>query len=101
MKLVRVFFDTDMRNQHDGLLKIAKKEGVDAASIAPGEHILFINTKMNRMKMLSSGGVLSYWRGRQGERVNLEAIQYIPDAFSAGKINYTKALKNLMLGKLK
>jgi len=100
MKLVRVFFDVDMRNQHDGLGKLAKKEGVDTRVIADDEHIVFINTKMNRLKMLSRGGVLSYWKSYDGTKVNMEAIQYIPDAFQAGKINYSKALEKLMRQKM-
>lgn len=90
-KILRVFLETDMRSQHDGLIKVAKAQKVDLTSVNMGEHVLFINRKMDRIKLYSSSGVLSYFRSTKG-RLSLHVIEQIPRCFDAkGKINWDQA----------
>jgi hypothetical protein len=92
-KVVRVFFETDMRNQHDGLKEVAKAEKVDLDKLSPGEHVVFINMAKDRLKMFSSGGVLSYLRSQTG-KLNMMVIEQIPQCFSAKRgVNWPKAQK--------
>lgn len=100
-KLVRCFLNTDMRCQHDGLAEVANNEKVDVHNLKKGEHIVFINTKRNRVKMISPGGVLSYLRLAKGQ-VDLETLKLIPEAFTDGDLElaYSNSLKKLIKKKM-
>lgn len=106
MKLIHVFFDTDMRCRHDGLLARAKKErGFNRSDLGPGDMLAFINTKRDRIMVLAgldeddTYGVLGYYRSPHG-RIDELAIQYIPDAFAGGQINYNQALRKALTQRL-
>lgn len=95
-KLVNAFLDVDMRCQHDGLAKIAKKHRVDVWSLSPGEHVVFINRAMDRIKMFSPNGVLSYLRLKSDQRIDLDTLKYIPEAYDGSKdlrVTYSQALR--------
>ena len=100
--LVQCFLDADMRCQHDGLAKIAKNKDMDVYKLRQGEHVVFVNSALDRVKMFSSGGVLSYLRLKKG-KVNLETLRLIPEAFSNGNIEvaYSRSLKKVLEAKLK
>lgn len=102
-RLVQCFLDTDMRNQHDGLAKLAAKRDVNVYKLRKGEHIVFINGKLNRVKMFSKGGVLSYLKLRKGMEFNLDTLRKIPEAFNESEsfeLIYSKALKSAIREKL-
>jgi hypothetical protein len=98
-KIVRFFPHADLRCQHDGLISMALKHKVNVLKLKPGEHAIFVNNAWNKLKMFSSGGVLSYLRLRTG-RIDPRSIQHIPDAFQAGSIAYKGAIKKTVLSKL-
>lgn len=100
--LIQCFLDADMRCQHDGLAKIAKRKDLDVYSLKKGEHVVFINSALDRIKMFSSGAVLSYLRLKKG-KVNLETLRLIPEAFNDGNLEvaYSRALKQVLETKLK
>ena len=90
-KIVNLFLDTDLRNHHEGLAKIAMKKKVDIGGLKPGEHVIFINTSMTYIKMFSASGVLSSKKENKG-KINMHSIEMIPEAFdSSGKLNWDKA----------
>lgn len=102
-KLVQCFLEADMRCQHDGLAKIAKKMDLDVYALAKGQHVVFVNTALDRIKMFSHGGVLSYLRMKSG-KVNLETLRLIPEAFNDSpdfEIAYSKSLKKVLEDKFK
>lgn len=97
--ILRVFTDTDMRCQHPGLKKVAAKQRVLLDNLTAGEHVIFINTACDRMKMYSSGGVLSYIK-TEG-RIDMRYISAFPKAFNAsGKFEYDLAVKEVLEKKL-
>ena len=93
-RLVRCFLDSDMRCQHNGLAKIASKAKVNVYNLAKGEHVVFINGRLNRVKMFSPGGILSYLKVSKGQ-IDLATLALIPQAFNDGDIDvgYSRALK--------
>jgi len=100
-KLIRCFLGTDLRCQHDGLTKLAHKQKVDVDKLKPGQHIIFINNALNKLKMYSSGNILSYLRLPNG-RIDLNTLGDIPRAFGSDmKTKYTSALKKQIERKLK
>lgn len=80
--IVRVFKDTSMINQHDGLVRIALSKKVRLDTLGAGEHVVFLNSALNRVKMFSTNGVLSYYRVSKG-KLNLNMIEMIPQCFNA------------------
>lgn len=98
-KIIRVFLNTDMRNQHEGLIQMAKKQKVDPEKLEDGEHVIFVNAARNKLKVFSSNGLLSYKRQEKG-RLNMEAIIRIPQSFSGGNLNWKEAQKQALLVKL-
>lgn len=100
-KIIHIFFDIDMRNQHDGLKILAHKKNVDVEALNNNQHVIFINKSLNRLKMYSSKGVLSYIKSKN--IFDLDAIKYIPEAFANDDVEliYTKALKKTLEKKLK
>jgi len=100
-KLVRVFFGTDMRCQHDGLALQAEEAGLDVYSLKKGCHVVFVNKALDRIKMFSPGGVLSYLRVKG--KVSTESLALIPSAFSESgdiEVAYSKAVIKTLESKL-
>lgn len=94
-KLITAFIGTDMRCQHIGLAAIAKGRKVNVYELKTGEHVVFINTALNRIKMFSPGGVLSYLR--VDGRIDMGTLSRIPRAFAGDlPVAYGKALKEVL-----
>ena len=95
-RIKHVFLNSDMRCGHRGLMLIARHK----AKVKPGEHVVFVNSKRDKMKVLSAGGVLSYVCSPRG-KLSLETVQSIPAAFKvSGGFDYGKALKDVIVKKL-
>jgi len=98
-RLITAFVGTDMRCQHNGLAIIAKKRKVDVYDLKVGEHVVFVNTALDRIKMFSAGGVLSYLKVKGG--IEMETLAYIPKAFAGNlPVAYGSALKAVLQKKL-
>lgn len=95
--IVRIFQKTDMRNQHDGLVRLALKFKVRLDSLGAGEHVIFLNNRLDKVKMFSANGVLSYYRAPGS--LTMDMIEYIPQCFGANGMNWQKA-ERLALEKL-
>lgn len=91
-KIVRVFLDTNMSLQHQGLVAIAMSNGVAVPGLKNGEHIVFVNKKLNKVKVYSSNGLVSYLRLDDGRKLDLNIISMIPSCFDANlRIDWNKA----------
>lgn len=100
-KILRVFLDVDMRNQHDGLSTLATKNKVNLSNLDPGCHVIFINSKQNKIKVFSCRGTLTYIRKDKG-RIDLNFISMIPQAFNDfGELEWAKAEKLSLEKRLK
>ena len=55
-RIVQGYFDVDVRNSHDGLLTIArrdfKRNGLDVDRLTPRSFLIFFNEKGNRFKLM-------------------------------------------------
>jgi hypothetical protein len=90
-QVVHLFKDVDMRNQHNGLQRIAQKQKVRLDALGAGEHVVFLNSRLNKVKLYSHQGVLSYYRSPSG-KLNLHIVEQIPACFSAkGGMDWDKA----------
>lgn len=100
-KLVRCFLNADFRCQHRGLEKLAKKAGCNARNLKQGEHIMFVNTKRNKIKMLSKNNIMTYMNLDRGT-IDMDCIQAIAQNFNKDlNLSYKKALTQTIKQKLK
>lgn len=101
-RILRVFLDTDLICNHTGLSKIASKKSINLDGLKSTEHVLFVNSKKNRVKIYSHEGVLIYLVLKDGEQLDMRTLSLIPQAFSkSGRFDYTKALKKIIGRELK
>lgn len=105
MKLLAIFWDTDFRARHEGLLEKARNsQTIARRHMHPDDMLCFINAKRDRVIILTGlnddpdapekFGVLAYYRSKG--RIEPTAIQYIPDCFNGENINYNSALKKAL-----
>lgn len=91
-----------MRCRQEGLWEQAKKGGVRINEIRPGDIVAFLNTKRDRLMVMTllpekdSVGFLGYYRSPHG-RVPPEALEFIPRALGAEGFNMTKAIRSGLL----
>lgn len=97
-RLLRVFFDTDLRCGHLGLTKIARDNKVYFEKLSPGEFTLFINRSQTSFKLFASTNVLAYYKGTR--RIDMDVIKHVPTVFNGSEINYDAALKKMLENKL-
>lgn len=91
-KILQIFFDADMRSQHPGLTKAAKKEGMDISTLPVGSILVFVNRKRNRIKFLMPNNTLAYHRS---ERIlDMRAIGFLDRALLLrSEVGYDSALR--------
>lgn len=105
-RLLRVFFDTDMRGRHEALIARAKEEKIEFSKLKPGDVLAFVNGKRDRIMALAvtdekdSFGVLGYYRSPHG-RIDPFAIRYIAEAFGGGKFDMTPAIRQALEERLR
>lgn len=93
-KIIQLFTNVHMGMAHQGLSTLAKKHKKNPEKLEPGEVLMFINRKHDKLKVLGPQGVLAYLRMPSDQRITLDAIQYIPRCLGGGgEINYNDALK--------
>lgn len=88
--VVRIFRDVSMANNHDGLQVVAMKQKVNFKTLGKGEHVVFLNKALNRFKVYSSPGVVSYYKAPSG-KLNMEMIQFLPLCFGQEGFDFKKA----------
>ena len=100
-EIVRLFLDTDMRLSFQGLKKRALSDKVDLSKLKTHEHVVFINARKDRVKLLSPNGVMSYLWKSDGA-IDVGSIGQIAKTFSrTGKINVDASIKTELERKLK
>jgi len=99
-KLLHVFFDTDMRGRHEALdARALEDRKFDVKKLKPGDVLCFINTKQDRLMLLSgvneqdTFGILGYYRSPHG-RIDLKCIGYIQESFGgSAEVTMQEALR--------
>jgi hypothetical protein len=96
-RILRVFFNSDLRGQHDGLVKVAGASNVNLLRLKHGEHVAFINRLRNKLKLFSKNGnqnVVTYLRLDKNQRLDLHCLPDLIKTFNpGGKLDYQGALK--------
>lgn len=95
-KIIRVVFNTDLRNSHDGLTIIAKELKVNTNDLKPGQFVVFVNTAKTAIKIYAAGNTVVHFRPPGGKKLNLKTIAMIPSYFNGGEFKYDKALKDVI-----
>jgi hypothetical protein len=102
-RVLTLIDNVPMGNGHHGLAEIARKVAkIKVEELGSGEVIMFLNRAKDKLKIVGSRGVvLGYLKMPKGQRIMLEAIQYIPQTFgSSGALNYDKALEKALVQRL-
>ena len=108
MRLLHIFWDTNMNCRQDGLKKVAKKEGgITLDDLKMGDMLCFINRAKNRIATLTkipegeSYGVMGYYRSPGERKIALCTLKYIPDSFnSMGELDMDKVTRSALLEQL-
>jgi hypothetical protein len=79
---------------HLGLTKLALKFKKNPERMDPTELLLFLNTSLDKLKIMGGNGkVIGYLKLPNGRKINLQALQYIPQAFGVNGFDYDAALE--------
>jgi hypothetical protein len=97
-RFVTVFNNVHMGMGHTGLAKMARDARCNPANLEQGELILFLNRKKDKLKIMGGNGlVLGYLRLEGNRRIDMNALQFIPQTFGAdGAVNYNMALRKTL-----
>lgn len=108
MRLIHFFPETNMANRHDGLSKIAADEGIDISDLSDGDMLIFLNKAATMIAIIAgvgeeeiTYGVLATYKSPvRGQRIDLNALRYIPQTFGGGKIRMDAALREALVERL-
>lgn len=95
-RVLRVVFNTDLRNSHDGLALLDKQFKIDTAKLSPGEYVVFINAKKTALKLYAAGQVVAHFRMPTHRKMDMRIIGMIPRFFNGSELKYDDALKELI-----
>jgi hypothetical protein len=98
IRIVRLIDNVNMGLGHPGLALLCKERfKLDLEKLQDSELVMFLNRARDKMKIIGSQGkVLGYLRMPRGERIMLEAIQYLPKTFGGSGFSYDSALKEAL-----
>lgn len=95
-RALQIFLNADLRNGHEGLEILAKKEKIKISTLMPGEYVIFINSSKDKIKLYAAHNVIAYLKLPRG-KIDLRTISLIPQAFNAsGRIDYDELLKEVI-----
>lgn len=107
MKLMHIFFDSDLRGRQPSLLLQAKKNSsFSMDNFGKGDFLAFLNRRQTRIAIIaglneSEGyGVLAYYRTPNDRKLDIQALKYIPEAFDGREFKMDAALKKSLLERL-
>jgi hypothetical protein len=94
-RTIKLFTNVHMGQSHRGLSLIAARGDAHLDRLGDGEIVMFLNTKMDKLKIMGAGGlVVGYLKMISGRRIDMQAIQHIPNTFgSNGELRYDQALR--------
>jgi hypothetical protein len=95
-RVLRVVFNTDLRNSHDGLSILAKDFKIDTAQLRPGEYIVFVNRSKTALKLYAAGQVVAHFRMPTHRKMDMRVISLIPRFFNGRELKYDDALRELI-----
>lgn len=96
-KLIHCYLNSDLRCGHRGLSKVAQKDGFKVNELEPGNYLVFINTKKDKVKVYAAHQVVAYLMLEKGRSIDLRVIQMIPKAFEGkGRFDYDESLTELL-----
>src|SRR3990167_6906670 len=91
MKILRCFLNTNLAGSHNYLTRICEANKVDVKKLCPGDMVIFINKKKTMMKVYTANNTIAFTKK---DRIDLEAIQYLPKIFeSTAEVSYDRAIK--------
>lgn len=91
-RVAQVFLNVDFRNQHEGLAAVARKAGLDPAKLQPGQFVVFLNSKKDRIKLYGAHNVVAYHKSET--RIDMTVLPRIIQAFNRhGTIDYDSVLR--------
>jgi hypothetical protein len=94
MRIGYCFLNVHMGLSHEGLSKLARQKGLNPATLPAETVLVFINRSRDKLKILTPGGQVLGYLNQRGRRIELAALQYIPQAFgNKTGFDYDKALK--------
>lgn len=85
-RIAHIFFDTNMRNGHDGLQLILGRKKILAHETA-----IFVNKSWTAAKVLTNADILLHVKRPGG--INPAAIKHLPNCIEGQDLNYAKALE--------
>jgi hypothetical protein len=89
-RILQVFLDSDLRSGHDGLSKIAERNKVDTKKLGAGQYLVFINRSKTMVKVFTGNQIIAHHKSRRG-RITMDAIKFIPEAFTGSGDFYMEA----------
>jgi hypothetical protein len=99
-KILRVIDNVPMGRGHEGLKLIAEQVKIDVTTLKPGELVLFLNRRKDKLKTLGAPGKgkllgpVSYIKTENGQLLTMDAIQHIVKSMNPdGTVDYDKALE--------
>lgn len=95
-KILRVIFNTDLRNNHEGLAAIAKNLRINTATLQPGEYVVFVNSYRSALKFYVAGQIVAHFRMPTHRRMDMRIIAMLPKFFNGRELRYDDALRELI-----
>lgn len=96
-RVIQCYLNSDLRNGHEGLTALAKKNGIHTGKLEAGQYVVFINSRKDRLKLYAANNVVAYLKLEDGRKIDLNTIRLIPQVFNgSGKIDYDRALRETL-----
>jgi hypothetical protein len=97
-KIVHIFNDVSMRKGHPGLSEMAAKAKINLNDLTVDEYVLFFNRQKTALKMFAAGwNNLNYFKmPERAGVIDMRVISLIPKFFNGNKIEYDKAVKEVL-----
>jgi hypothetical protein len=89
MKIAHIFMNVDMRNGHSGLKEFCKDKRV---KITPDDFIVFVNSTRTMMKVFCKGSEAIMHLKKDGHKLDLGIIKYLPKYCDGPEIDIDKAI---------
>lgn len=94
-EIVHYFPRSDLRSGHVGLTKMAAKAGYKPSELNPGEFLVFVNSRKTALKIFAANHIVAHYKSPTNY-IDIRVLQYIPQAFSGGRFNYSVALQKVL-----
>ena len=96
-KIMHIFPNVSMSNGHDGLEQIAMRHKVSLNDLQVGQFAMFINRSFTAVKVFAANRVIIHYKNPKGHLLNYKALKLVPEFYNGQSIEYTKALKKVIL----